>query len=250
MNTRRHPLSPPTLRPGYRLPPEARTAFTLIELLTVIAIIGILAAIIIPTVGAVRETAHAARCVSNLRQLQLANIAFANNNRDGAYVPCSVIPEDGTSSDRVAWYANTDYTRQLGITRDFDANRSNTAVKEGWPKALLCPKATLGDGWIARSYACNYSSLPGSIMSPGSKIIVTMAEIPRPSRVIAFVDALGWSIKFESGLGEYHGEVDGSSNTVALRHRDAANAAFFDGHVERLDKTRLTTDATLWLIRE
>lgn len=43
--------------------------FTLIELLTVIAIIGILAAIIIPTVGSVRRNAATARDASNLRQI-------------------------------------------------------------------------------------------------------------------------------------------------------------------------------------
>lgn len=46
-----------------------RQAFTLIELLTVIAIIGILAAIIIPTVGKVRDSAKKAQCVSNLKQI-------------------------------------------------------------------------------------------------------------------------------------------------------------------------------------
>ena len=54
--------------------------FTLIELLTVIAIIGILAAIIIPTVGKVRETARRTADSSNLRQIGQAALIYANDN--------------------------------------------------------------------------------------------------------------------------------------------------------------------------
>lgn len=59
-----------------------RAAFTLIELLTVIAIIGILAAILIPVVGRVRDHARTAACTSNLRQLGLAVLLYANENDD------------------------------------------------------------------------------------------------------------------------------------------------------------------------
>ncbi len=65
--------------------------FTLIELLTVIAIIGILAAIIIPTVGTVREKAQRAVDANNLREILKAAQIYAGDNSDKLPDPQTVL---------------------------------------------------------------------------------------------------------------------------------------------------------------
>jgi prepilin-type N-terminal cleavage/methylation domain-containing protein/prepilin-type processing-associated H-X9-DG protein len=57
-------------------------AFTLIELLLVIAIIGLLAALLLPTLGRVKESGRATGCLSNLHQIGLALQMYVDDNRN------------------------------------------------------------------------------------------------------------------------------------------------------------------------
>ena len=64
-----------------------RRAFTLVELLAVIAIIGILVAILLPAVQAAREAARRAQCTSQLKQMGLAVLNYEGAKKQLPPVP-------------------------------------------------------------------------------------------------------------------------------------------------------------------
>ena len=70
------------LATGERIAPvkERNRGFTLIELLVVIAIIAILAAILFPVFARARENARKANCQSNMKQLGLAILQYAQDH--------------------------------------------------------------------------------------------------------------------------------------------------------------------------
>lgn len=80
-----------------------RSGFTLIELLTVIAIIGILAAILIPAVGKVRHSAKTGQCVGNLRQWGVGLELFSQDNRGGYPNPWIPANEELGIEENTAW---------------------------------------------------------------------------------------------------------------------------------------------------
>ncbi len=121
-------------------------AFTLVELLTVIAIIGILAALLLPAVTASQKRAKRVWCINNLKQIGIAAHTFANDH-NGKF-PTAVSTNDGGSLEFVI--ASQHAQQPLYIA--FQSFRP-IAGELGTPQLFACP-ADLG-----RWPATNFSNL-------------------------------------------------------------------------------------------
>ncbi|GJM18381.1 MAG: hypothetical protein DHS20C14_05940 [Phycisphaeraceae bacterium] len=115
--------------------PTRRTAFTLVELLVVVAIIALLIGILLPALGAARETARTAVCMSNQRQLGVAWQSYANDERDFA-MPYLRMREPG--SVRQYWWGEEDQSAAL-IVADRGAIGPHLGAPTGDRSVFECP---------------------------------------------------------------------------------------------------------------
>ena len=194
-------------------------AFTLIELLIVIAIIAILMAILMPALNRAREQGKRASCRNNLRQLMLAWILYADDNGD------KIVHADTGSDDEDPWvrWEGRDASELVRI----EGLKSGTLYKYCPDvKAYRCPTGIRGE---VVTYAI-VDAMNGYDEIPGTRdlMIYRKGQIKRPSERLVFLDegrlsSNSWTIWYN---------LERWWDQITARHGDGTNVAFADGRSE------------------
>ena len=239
--------------------------FTLIELLVVIAIIAILAAMLLPTLNRAREVAKAIHCTSNLKQIGVACMSYADSS-NGNWVPPRMVysgltPNAVWSSNRLflTFLLGKDITGWYTTTNPlFGASGGNV------PKGMVCPNGTLAltqsstatNGTLEYSYGINRQGLNDSgidIFAAGYAGARTyfLAKIKNPSFRFSHLEGVDSTLALSASNASAKywitGEVQGGGVT-AYRHssKKVANALFFDGHVEARNWKTVYNNTRAW----
>ena len=110
---------------------QEKRAFTLVELLVVIAVIGILASLVVPSLFKAKAKAQGIQCLNNHRHLMLAWRMYSDDNRDQLLFASPSVNVGDTSKDPYTWV--------LGLM-DFDSqNPSNWDVNQDITRSPLWP---------------------------------------------------------------------------------------------------------------
>jgi len=154
-------------------------AFTMIELLVVVAIISILASLLVPSLKRARDTAKSAACVNNLRQLSAAVVLYAGDYN--GWVPGdSWMPGDpgrGFSVEYRSWWWVGGSAAYL-----WNDKRQTQQILSPYVNAL-------SPTWMCPGWPLDYNLLPDGFVGHGvvgSPTVLAAVEMPWPMRNIGY----------------------------------------------------------------
>jgi type II secretory pathway pseudopilin PulG len=225
-------------------------AFGLTELLVVLALIGLLAAVELSLLSQSRTATHSLACLNNLKQIQLAWMQYANDNNDSLVANAgSAGPIPGVG---LPWVASGDYDQPnnpacTNVLYLVNPSYAALATYVRTPAVYRCPadrsSVTLGDKIHprSRSYTLNtwLGVSPFQLFSEPITPATKLSEIrcPDPANRFAFMDTHpGWiyDVIFIPPMPQrWTASSELFYSFPAAYHNGAACLSFADGHAEK-----------------
>ncbi len=225
-------------------------AFTLIELLTAIVIIGILAGLLTTAIAKAKGKAEGLICLNNARQLSLAWLLYAGDNNEllpynlGGPAGRGIAPKRDYNwvNNLMDWEVlNADNTNTAFVAKgSFAAFANRSARIYRCPTDRVLSEIQKQAGWVARvrSYSMNAmvgdagnNSLYGTnIFNPQYRQFKRSTDFERPTEIFVFLDEHPDSIND----GYFLNRLDDLEWTdlPASYHNGTAEFTFADGHAE------------------
>jgi prepilin-type N-terminal cleavage/methylation domain-containing protein/prepilin-type processing-associated H-X9-DG protein len=221
-------------------------AFTMVEMLVVIAVIAVLAAFLLPVLGRAKQSARRTECGSNLRQWALAFAYYVDDNDQ--YIPREGHGRDGRVQreswasvrhldSRDVWY--NALPDELGKTpaRKYASHEPEVRAEFYKNRLFHCPSARFPtyaetDNEVYFSLTMNSKLIQEPISNDRASIKVN--TILRPAETVIFLDA-----RVSDSEAKVHqlqlntdlGQPSAFASRFAARHQMLGNLAFADGHV-------------------
>jgi len=204
-----------------------REAFTLVELLVVVAIIGILAALMLPSVKKMTDSSKQVQCASNLRQIGIMTRNYLTDNQNTFPQMWTWMTElaDYAPETTVAFWCPTDRTDRPGV------------VKNRWRSYAINP--------LIHNFLGQCPAVPSS----DANTPINVNIIYRPSKVYYLTENYPDGGNVYS-LDNAFGSISGNPGQNGRHHGKRTNLLMLDGHVESIEYTDWNSFANAYLFNK